>query len=173
MAKRVTVYWLIPAEPERESFHEIIRILAKQFDAPLFEPHLTIFTTAAAGQSPRQILEHIDAKPIRLRVREVAFSSKFTKTLFVRFHSSKAFENLVADLARAAGSRAQSVRDPHVSLLYKKLPVAVKKELATTIQLSFRAVAFDVIKTVHCASPARTGNDVEAWRVVATRSLRE
>ena len=173
MRKRVTVCWLIPAEPERELFREIIRILAKQFDGPRFESHLTIFATAAGGQSPRNILEQIEAKPIRLRVREVAFSSKFAKALFVRFHSSKAFENLVADVARAAGSRAQFVRDPHVSLLYKKLPAAVKKELATTIRLPFRAVVFDAIKTIRCESLTRTGNDVEAWRVVVAKSLRE
>jgi hypothetical protein len=173
MTKRITVYWLIPAESERKLFREIIRILAKQFDAPRFEPHLTIFATAAARQSPRKILEYVDAKPIRLRLREVAFSSKFTKTLFVRFHSSRPLEKLIADLARAARSRAQFVRDPHVSLLYKKLPAAVKKELATTIRLPFRAIVFDAIKTIRCASPTRTGNDVEAWRVVVAKSLRE
>ena len=173
MRKRVTVYWLIPAEPERELFREIIRSLAKQFDGPRFEPHLTLVATAAGGQSSRKILEQIEARPIRLCLREVAFSSKFSKTLFVRFHSSKAFENLATDLARAARSRAQFVRDPHVSLLYKKLPAAVKKELATTIQLPFRAVVFDAIKTIRCASLTRTGNDVEAWRVVVAKSLRE
>jgi 2'-5' RNA ligase len=173
MRKRVTVYWLIPAEPERELFREIIRILAKQFDGPRFEPHLTLCATADAQQSPRDILKQIDAKPIRLRVHEIAISSKFTKTLFVRFHSSKAFENLVADLARAARSRAQSARDPHVSLLYKKLPTAAKKELASTIRLPFRAVVFDAIKTIRCASLTRTDNDVEAWRVVVAKSLRE
>jgi hypothetical protein len=171
MRKRVTVYWLIPAEPERELFREIIRILAKQFDGPCFEPHLTIFATAAAGQSPRRILEHVDAKPIRLRLREVAFSSKFTKTLFVRFHSSKAFENLATDLARAARSRAQFARDPHVSLLYKRMPISAKKDLASAIQLPFTDVDFNLIRAVRCISSTQTSADVEGWRVVATKSL--
>jgi 2'-5' RNA ligase len=173
MRKRVTVYWLIPAEPERELFREIIRILAKQFDGPRFEPHLTLFTTAAAGQSPRNILERIDAKPIRLRVREIAFSSKFTKALFVRFVRTPALNDLNAKLRLAAKLPADVLRDPHVSLLYKKLPAAVKKELASTIRLPFREVVFDAIKTIHCASPTRTGNDVETWRAIATKSLRE
>jgi hypothetical protein len=171
MRKRVTVYWLIPAEPERELIREIIRIHAKQFDAPRFEPHLTIFATAAAGQSSRKILEQIDAKPIRLRVHEIASSSKFTKTLFARFHSNKAFENLATDLARAARSREQPARDPHVSLLYKKLPVAAKKELASALRLPFREVVFDAIKAARCISPTQNRADVEEWRVVATKSL--
>jgi hypothetical protein len=91
----------------------------------------------------------------------------------VRFHSSKAVEKLVGDLARAARSRAQFVHDPHASLLYKKPPVAAKKELASTIRLPFREVVFDAIKTIRCASATRTGNDVEAWRVAIAKSLRE
>jgi hypothetical protein len=63
--------------------------------------------------------------------------------------------------------------EPHASLLYKKLPVAAKKELASTIRLPFREVAFDAIKTIRCASATRTGNDVEAWRVAIAKSLRE
>jgi hypothetical protein len=42
MKKIVTIYWLIPANPERELFLELVRILAKQFGAPKFEPHLTL-----------------------------------------------------------------------------------------------------------------------------------
>ena len=42
------VYWLMPAKSERELFRQLIRILAKEFDAPHFEPHLTLFATRKA-----------------------------------------------------------------------------------------------------------------------------
>ena len=171
MPKIATVYWLIPAEPKRELFRELIRILAKQFDAPRFEPHLTLLVTAEDRQVPKQILEQIDASSIQLRLRETSFSSKFTKTLFVRFKSNNALKKLIADLRRAAKSRGKFVRDPHVSLLYKKIPVAVKKELASTIRLPFKEVVFDSIKAVQCPSPTRTRADVDGWRVIATKRL--
>jgi len=174
MKKRAIVYWLVPAKDKRELFCKIIRILYKQFDAANFEPHLTILSTSEDRQLPRKVLPQISSAPIRLSIRGVGFSSQFTKTLFVRFKSSKPLRKLTVDLGRATKSRAKSLRDPHVSLLYKDLRASgasVKKELASTIRLPFREVVFDSIKAVRCALPTRNRSDVEAWRVIATKSL--
>jgi Cyclic phosphodiesterase-like protein len=166
------VYWLIPAKSERDFFSEMIRILSKQFNAPCFEPHLTISVTPKTGLSPGKILKQIKTSPISLQVSGIGFSSKFTKTLFVRFKSSKSLEKLVVDFARETRSRAKSAHDPHVSLIYKKMPTSVKKELTSAIQLPFSTVLFDSIKVVRCASPTKTRSDVEAWHIVAKKSLR-
>ena len=166
------VYWLTPADPERELFCEIIRILFKQYDGPNFDPHLTVLVAKEDRQPPADVLKQIKASPIRLTVRGISFADEFTKTLFVRMESSKPLEELVVDLGRATKSRTKSVGDPHVSLLYKELAPSVKKELASTIQLPFHEVTFDSIKAVSCRLPVRSSADVEAWRVVATKSLR-
>ena len=141
MKKSATVYWLLPAKPERELFCSVIRILRKQFGTPNFEPHLTLFVTtknrsaSAKGQSgsdPKKVLQNIKARPVRLSPRGVAFSEKFTKTLFVRFKSSPALRKLVTQLARGTKSTAKAPRDLHVSLLYKKLPRAAKTQIASS-----------------------------------------
>jgi 2'-5' RNA ligase len=169
--KHATIYWLAPAKDERELFAEIIRILGKQFDAPNFDPHLTIFVEAKDKQTPAKVLRQIRAAPIRMSVRGIGFSAKFTKTLFVRFKSNRALEKLVVDLAHATESRAKSVRDPHLSLLYKEIPATTQKELASTIRLPFREVVFDSLVAICCTLPVRDRADVEAWRAVATKSL--
>jgi 2'-5' RNA ligase len=171
MKKRAIVYWLIPAAPQRELFRELIRILAKQFDAPRFEPHLTIIAAPEDRVSPGKILRAIKATPIRLKVRDISFSTQFTKSLFARFTTGKAFEKLAADLAHATGSRAKSPAQPHVSLLYKKLPATSKKQLASAIKLPFREIVFDSIKAVRCAWPTKTRAEVESWRVLAAKNL--
>jgi len=165
--KTAIVYWLVPAEPYRELFCEIIRILAKQFDAPRFEPHLTLFATSHSPQTAKKVLRQIKARPIRLKIRKIAYSPKFTNTLFVQLAPMKSLDRLVVDLA---GAR-KSVRDPHLSLIYKKIPARTKKELASTIRLPFRSVVFDSVKAVRCPFPTTTRADVEAWRVIATKSL--
>ncbi len=172
MKNFVTVYWLIPAAPYHEFFRRLIRILAGQFEAPRFEPHLTILATVKGQQPPGKILRQISASPLRLKVRDISFSSKFTKTLFVRLEQNKPFEKLILDLARAARSRAKPPADPHLSFLYRKMPPSMKKELTRMINLPFGEVLFDSIKAMQCASPTTTDADVEAWRVVATKSLR-
>ena len=163
---RAIVYWLTPAKAERELFCEIVRILAKQLDAPRFEPHLTL-CLAPDRQSLSKVLRRIKLSPIRLRVRGLSCSAEFTKTLFVRFKSSRALKELIVDL----GGEAKSLRDPHVSLLYKRIPARLKKELTSTIKLPFREVVFDSIKAVRCASPTKTRADIESWRVIATKRL--
>ena len=185
MKTRAVVYWLIPTEPQRELFRELIRVLAEEFGAPLFEPHLTLLVvrqdrprnnpgSRSRSASPGEILRSVDAAAsIRMRVRGIGFSSRFTKTLFVRFKPNKSFEKLIVDLSRATKSRIKRVRDPHVSLLYKKLPPAAKKELAAVMKLPFRSVVFDSIAAVRCASPSRTKADVDAWKILAKKSLRQ
>lgn len=173
MKKHATIYWLAPAKDERELFAEIIRILGKQFDAPNFDPHLTVFVDAKDEQTPAKVLRQVRAAPIRMSVCGIGFSAKFTKTLFARFKSNRALEKLVVQLAQATKSRAKSVSDPHVSLLYKKLRAATQKELALTIRLPFREVLFDSLVAIRCILPVRHRADVEAWRAVATKSLSE
>jgi cyclic phosphodiesterase-like protein len=172
--KLVTIYWLIPAEPERELFRKIIRILAEEFDAPRFEPHLSLLATPLPKdrQATRRILERVKARPIRLKIRDISFSTIFTKTLFVRFKSSATLEKLIVDLARAAKSRVNSRPEPHVSLLYKKMKASLKKELASAINLPFREVSFDSIRAMRCVSPTATRADVERWRKITERRLK-
>lgn len=163
MKKKIDIYWLIPAEPYQGLFSELIRILARQFDAPRFEPHLTLgpapaFARLRRGRQDRPLPKRA---PIRLRVREIACSNKYTKTLFVRFDPNESLRKLVVDLG------GKPVRDPHLSLIYKQLPTAIKREVAATIELPFRSVVFDAVKIANCVSPTETGRDVESWRIVA------
>jgi 2'-5' RNA ligase len=172
MRKTKIVYWLTPAEPEGQLFRALIRILAKQYDSSRFKPHLTIFATPKDRPSPAKILRRIKAAPIRLKVGGVSYSGQFTKTLYVQFRSNKEFKKLAADLGRAAGLRSKAPAHPHVSLLYKNIPAAAKKQLASTLKLPVREVVFDTIKAVRCAFPARTCRDVESWRVLAKKHLK-
>ena len=172
MRKFAIVYWLLPAKPERELFCDVVRILRKEFRGPNFEPHLTLFTHSKDKQSAKKTLNQIRARPIRLTARGAAFSEKFTKTLFVRFRSSPALRKLVSDLARASKARANAPNDPHVSLVYKKIPRGTKKSLAAVLRLPFRTVRFDMIAAVRCRLPSRAKADVESWKILAKKSLR-
>ena len=171
MKKTSIVYWLLLAKPQRDLFCAIVRILRKEFRTPNFEPHLTLFVSTKDGQSPKKVLQQIRSRPIRLNVRGVAFSPKFTKTLFVRFKPSPALRKLTIDLGRAAKSSAKAPSDPHVSLVYKKISARMKKELAAVIKLPFRTAVFDSIAAVQLTLPVRTDDDVQKWKIVAKKSL--
>ena len=169
--KTSLAYWLTLARPERDLFAEIIRILAAELGAPRFEPHLSICVTRDT-KAMRGIVKQVFTAPMRLRIKDVSFTTAFTKTLFVRFERSAALDELNATLRRATKVRQETLRDPHVSLLYKRLRMSSKKELASAIQLPFTEVVFDSIKAVRCYSPMETAADVDSWRKVATKKLR-
>ena len=165
------VYWMVPAKSEAELFRQLIRILARQFDAPEFGPHLTLLAMRKTRTSPKKVLEGIKASPVRLRIRGTAFSVKYTKSLFVRFAPNKSLERIVRQLGQAIKAPTKAVPDPHVSLLYKNLPTRMKKELASAIKFPFAAVTFDSIQAVRTALPIRDARDVRAWKVLATKRL--
>lgn len=165
-------YWLIPARPVRELLSEIIRILAEELDAPRFEPHLTLFVAPGHDHTARKLLRGIEMQRIHLAVRDVGFSDKFAETLFVRFEASAALKDLRRQLRQATKSRGELLPDPHVSLIYKELAPRAKSELASAIKFPFHGVVFDCIKAIRCRTPTRSRADVEAWKVVARKSLR-
>jgi 2'-5' RNA ligase len=173
MKKRAIVYWLLPAKAERELFCEIIRILCDELNAPNFEPHLTLLVSDRNRERPRKILRDVKAGPVRLRVLGVAFSPKYTKTLFVRFKPTAALNQLVARVASLAGTAASALRDPHLSLLYKrKISAATERELARTLKLPIREVVFDVLAAATVKLPVKTRSDVAAWKIVGRKPLR-
>src|SRR4051794_11077519 len=173
MSRRATiVYWLVPAQPERELFHGIISILAQQLDAPRFEPHVTLFSTENDVRLMNRVLREVTAEPVRLTLNGIRFSSAYTKTLFARFRPSDVLNELVAGMQNAAGKRRGKVNDPHLSLCYKRLSAVTKKKLAQFIRVPLREVFFDTVYAVRCSAPTRTAADVEAWKIIARRKMK-
>jgi Cyclic phosphodiesterase-like protein len=171
--EEIITYWLCPAEPARSCFAEIINELAVRFDAPVFEPHVTIFVTNAEREKPGDMLAKVLPKqrPYRFTARDVDYSDKFTQTLFVRFAPHAELTRLGEDLRRASASQSDYELNPHLSLLYKTMDPEIKRQLADSIVLPFADVTFDIVKAV--LSPARIESraDVESWRVVAEEKL--
>jgi len=171
--ERIVTYWLCPAEPERGQFAKVISELARRFNAPVFEPHVTIYVTSAAQEKPAAILEKTlkGRRPYRLGIRGLDFSDKFTKTLFVQFAPDVALADLSEDLRRASATRNDYELNPHLSLIYKEMDHETKRRLATSITLPFNEVFFASVKAVISPAEIKTREDVEAWRVIAERRL--
>ena len=166
-------YWLTPTKPTRGFLEKLIVDLARRFDAPVFEPHITIHVGPDQAEVAEQIVSQvaIGCEPIRLEVLDVHHSGQFTKTLFVQLALNAKLQGL-SELIRSASQTLSDYQvEPHVSLLYGRMSLAVRRELARSIRLPFSTVVFDSIKAVRCALPTRNRAEVEGWRVIATKSL--
>ena len=171
--RTVIAYWPIPAEPTRSFFQGLINNLARRFDAPLFEPHVTVHVGLNhADAAERAISRGARAcKVIKLETLGIDQSSEFIKTLFVQFVPTMELLQLNEIIRKAAQDCCAYELKPHLSLLYKKIPAAARRELADSTKVPFPEVTFESLKVVHCVSPTQNRADVEAWRTLAARDF--
>ena len=174
MSRRTVIaYWLIPVEPARSFFQGVINDLAHRYDAPLFEPHVTIHVGANHTDAAERAISQAACacKLIKLKTLGTGQSSEFIKTLFVQFALNTELRQLNEIIRDAAQDSLHYELKPHLSLLCKKMPAPAQRELAGSIKAPFSEVTFDALKAVRCVSPTRSRADVEAWRDVAQTIL--
>ncbi|PYI93098.1 MAG: hypothetical protein DME97_07270 [Verrucomicrobia bacterium] len=171
--KTIVTYWLCPAEPARNHFAMLICNLAEKFNAPFFEPHVTLYVTDAANENPSAVLEQVvkNRQSCHLSVRGLDHSDKFTKTVFVQFEPDEDLARLSSDLRRASTAQNDYQLNPHLSLIYKTMDRETKRDLAASLRLPFDKVRFDSAKAVISPAKIESRADVEAWRVVATHRI--
>jgi 2'-5' RNA ligase len=172
-AKEILTYWLIPAEPARSYFRSLIQDLARRFDAPVFEPHVTLYVTEPANENPAGVLKETfrNITPLHLSITAIKYSDQFTKTLFVEFQPDDLLASLKEKLRAASVSRPEYQLSPHLSLIYKRMSRTAKMKLANSLCLPFDEVRFDSAKALISPAKIESRADVEAWRVVAEESF--
>jgi hypothetical protein len=174
VSRRVVIaYWLIPAEPAHRFFQDLINDLARRYDAPVFEPHVTIYVGANRTDALETVLSKAaqDCEPIVLQALEVSHSDEFIKTLVVEFGLNTKLLPLNQVIRSAAQDSSDYDLKPRLSLLYKRMSVQTRRRLARSIEVPFSEVVFDSLKAVRCISPTQSRADVEAWRVVAEKQF--
>jgi 2'-5' RNA ligase len=174
VSRRIVIaYWLIPTEPARSYFQNIVNNLAQRYAAPVFEPHVTVYVGVDCTDTVDQVLSKAGRsnKRIALQVLNVSSSSEFIKTLFVHFSRSTQLQQLNHSIRTAAQDSSDYQLSPHLSLLYKRVSAQDRRLLTHSIEVPFSEVTFDSLKAVRCASPTRSRADVEAWRIAVEKPL--
>jgi 2'-5' RNA ligase len=174
-AKEILTYWLIPAEPELSWFRSLIQDLTRRFDAPAFEPHVTLYVTERGNENPARVLweAFCNIQAPRLFIAAIKYSNEFTKTLFVELRPEQLLDELSRKLRASSDSQHEYQLNPHLSLIYKTMSREMKMELANSLRPPFDEVRFDSAKAVISTAKIESRADVEAWRVVATQRLAE
>ena len=104
-------FWLTPEEEDRDFFQGLINQLANQYNAPVFEPHVTIYSGEiysgefGADKSPTQLIEQATQGIPRfsLTVDQVLYSGQFKKTVFVQFQPSAMAESTIDSHSQRLG----------------------------------------------------------------------
>ncbi|MEY2563839.1 MAG: hypothetical protein QOH88_2032 [Verrucomicrobiota bacterium] len=167
-------YWLVPAEPMRGWFVWQIAQFVSRYNAPVFEPHVTVYASRKENADPQGTLKEAltDCAPFPLLIRDIQCSDEFTKTVFVQFEPGNPLSEINRKLREVSGAKDDYELNPHLSLIYKQMPAAERTELAKLIKLPFNEVVFDTAMAVVCpTTPITSREDVENWHVVASQQL--
>ncbi len=174
MRKSSWRFGFCPRRTRREFFSNLIRDLAARFDAPIFEPHVTLHGGVMTAERAAQVLtrspldDHCDCGS-----SGVAFSEEFTKTLFVQFHPSAEAKELSARnrdchwcWQRRISFRSASEFDlcAHVRSGEDRIGAGNRNAIPSRSM-------FDSLQAIVCPAQIKERADVEAWRFMPARPL--
>lgn len=166
MSTRHLAFWLIPAPEEAVVLQTMIEELANRYDAPIFKPHLTLYSGQfEKEETPLTNLPTIE--PISLPVLGVDATTQYTKTLFLRFPRDEGLLALMESLREQCPSTGYSL-DPHLSLLYADLPLSEKRNLAKNLFPPLAHVRFTSLSVIEHPEIVATKRDVEAFRELSS-----
>jgi 2'-5' RNA ligase len=155
--------WLKPESEVRDILKRIIDRLAGEFDAPGFEPHITI--ASGIRMNVDEMVGRLEGvakatEPMTLYLGDTDFRDSYYRSLFVRIAPNDALLEL----------RERSLREfhlehepylPHISLMYREMDSGKKQQIIEQVGKRFDLVFIpDKIHLVRVSGPPETWEEL-------------
>lgn len=157
--------WFKPAGAAYEALARTIRDLARELEAPVFEPHVTLLANLDGVQE-----EHVQRTrelafqltPCQVILTEPSYRNEYFQCLFMRVQPTSAVMSSHA-LAAQVFDRAEERYMPHLSLLYGSFTESRKREIIGLLSPDVRT-SF-MVNTIYLLKAESTAP--EDWREIA------
>ena len=167
--------WLVPTAADKDYLTEIIQHLAKQYQAPLFTPHLTL-----AGRLPLNLdtIElHLSqlaqtTSPFLLRGLGLDHSAFLFRTLFIKTERAAALLALRQHILMLWPQGNNRPYQPHISLIYKKMAASERIAIAQSLILKAE-YQFNQIAMVCPRNETNAWEDIDSWEILEQWDLCE
>lgn len=154
--------WLMPGGREYTRFADLIRKLAKENKAPVFQPHVTLLgeillEETEAIDKTRQLV--LNQKPFIIFLQQIDYEDYYFRSLFIR---TKMTDPLLLLHNRAKELFQIQIPPymPHLSLLYGNFPQEIKdqiiKEIGKDQSDQFKINSIHLVK----------GGGVKDWKII-------
>ncbi len=166
--------WLIPGEQDCGCLAKITQDLTSRYDAAFFEPHVTVYTGVYTQNDRLEgIVERLAkvVQPISLFVEGIEYSDSFFKTLFIRFGNDPILAVISQMLTDELRYQEHCLLQPHLSLLYKRIPDREKQEIVNELDFTKRYVRFDEVAVMRPGNLSKGWSEVGGWSVFFRRTL--
>ena len=165
--------WLTPRDPRRSLLRSTIHRLAEELDAVEFEPHVTVYCGQSTEEEASAIARRVATGfgPLELTAVRLDHTERYTKTLFVQFEESTLLREIFEVVAASYALQSDYVLNPHLSLLYKKLPANERRKLCQSLDVPMGNYRFDRVRMIETELPIEDDGPVRRWRVVCDQPL--
>jgi hypothetical protein len=139
--------WAMPPEPLFTQLKDCIDSLAKENNAPTFEPHMTMVGTIDQDLTViEQTLQNCLASmtPMQLELGEVSFSTTYFQSVLVRVSATAQLMELNMQIKNSLNLE-NDVFMPHFSLLYGNHSMKERAEIAARIKLPTLSFEIDTL----------------------------
>lgn len=161
--------WIVPTGEANNKFTNLIKKLAKEYQAPVFQPHVTLlgdfmYSEEESIEKTKQLV--LSQKPFRLNLEKIGYQDFYFRTLFVRAKKNRpllALHNRAKEIFKKNNIPHYM---PHLSILYGTFPRSLKEEIIKEIGRD-QSVKFEV-NSVHLVK----GGAIEDWRIIGEFPLK-
>ncbi len=162
--------WLRPEPVAAQMFDELIRRLAAVHDTPSFSAHLSVvgdFDDHEDVALERLVRLADKLQPIDVELTDVRCEDVFYRSIYFAVAPKPVLMDAYQLAVKVWSRPGAHAFFPHVSLQYSRLPLLLKRELASTIDLDLpMRVQFDRI-SLWCTDMS----DLRLWREIGSRKL--
>jgi len=154
--------WLIIKPEEEYQLTKSIEKLAEQYNAPVFKPHITIYSpifgdVASISEISTAVFE--DAKPFKVYSSSVKQSADLWKTVFIQLMIHPRLSQMNQDFNQRVNRKSEYTFSPHISLIYKQVAPVNRERIVTAFKPQ-------QCYTVFGAALVNTEKAVNLWQIV-------
>lgn len=160
-------FWLVPRRHDREKLQSHITSLALRYSAPIFVPHVTVYSCRRTLSQRELALAAGLARtcrPIVLNALGLSGKTRLSQTLFIRLQENAALLELNRSLHRGVEQPSNYKLDPHLSLLYQDIPVDVRETLTRDISVPLAKISFEELWAVAIPDQLNAIGDFDGWQ---------
>lgn len=154
--------WLMPKGDVYTKYDKLIKGLAKEFNAPVFKPHLTLLGDIELPEE--DVIKRTEKlvsgqKPFQINLDEIGYEDYHFRALFVKAVISPQLQNL-HNKAKQIFKMEIPAFMAHLSLLYGNFPVDLKEKIIK--EIGKEQPAQWEVDSVHLIR----GGEVKDWKVI-------